>query len=69
MRGVSGMRNEKWRGAMPTRRASVRPGDANSVEEEENSEAAVRRELAWTLGVCAAVIVAVNLLAAWLGVH
>jgi len=29
----------------------------------------VRRELAWTLGVCAAVIVAVNLLAAWLGVH
>ena len=33
------------------------------------SEAAVRRELAWTVGICVAFIVAVNLGAAWLGIH
>ena len=46
------------------RRASARrrlSGDA--------TEAAIRREFAWTIGVCVAFILATNLLAAYLGLH
>ena len=50
--------------AMLMRRASARRRQMMDA-----SEAAVRRELAWTVGVCVVFIVAVNLLAAWLGVH
>jgi len=51
-------------GAMLARRACAR-----RQQMIDASEAEVRRELAWTVGVCAVFIVAVNLLAAWLGVH
>lgn len=51
-------------GALLARRASARRRQMMDA-----SESAVRRELAWTVGVCVAFIVAVNLLAAWLGVN
>jgi len=51
-------------GAVLARRASARRRQMMDA-----SEAAARRELAWTVGICVAFIVAVNLLAAWLGVH
>ncbi|HVM77394.1 MAG TPA: hypothetical protein VMU06_00145 [Stellaceae bacterium] len=64
MHGVADTKAGDGGGAMLARRASARRRQMMDA-----SEAAVRRELAWTVGVCVVFIVAVNLLAAWLGVH
>ncbi|HTS93348.1 MAG TPA: hypothetical protein VMG55_15160 [Stellaceae bacterium] len=57
--------NARDRGeAVLARRASARRRKMMDA-----TEAAVRREFAWTIGVCAVFIIVINLLAACLGVH
>lgn len=68
-------KNETYRravhGSFPhdNRRAASDVLDDPNLTDREHSQAAVLRELGWTVVGCAAVIVMVNILAVLLGTH